>query len=88
MTCLKSITYFLPTPQGIYGTGHNSVIYSPVNDQWYIVYHRFNKPNGIDMGDAAGFNREVCIDRLTFDATGAVVEVQPSMEGIVSFARE
>ncbi|WP_233752666.1 family 43 glycosylhydrolase [Flavilitoribacter nigricans] len=70
--------------QGIYGTGHNSVIHDQANDQWYIVYHRFNKPKGIDMGDAAGFNREVCIDKLTFDAAGAIQEVQPTLEGLLS----
>lgn len=68
--------------QGIYGTGHNSVVYSKDNDQWYIVYHRFNKPKGITMGDAAGFNREVCIDKLSFDGTGAVLPVQPTVAGI------
>lgn len=70
--------------QSIYGTGHNSVVYSKENDQWYIVYHRFNKPNGIHMGDAAGFNREVCIDKLEFDAEGAILQVQPTLEGIAS----
>lgn len=65
--------------QGIYGTGHNSVVYSKANDQWHIVYHRFNKPNGIKMGDAAGFNREVCIDQLTFDGEGAIAQVRPTL---------
>lgn len=68
--------------QGIYGTGHNSVIYSKDEDQWYIVYHRFNKPNGIKMGDAAGFNREVCIDKLDFDDKGAIKQVQATTGGI------
>jgi len=44
--------------KGIYGTGHNSILQIPGKDEWYIVYHRFNYPKGIDMGDAAGFNRE------------------------------
>ena len=71
------------TAQGIYGTGHNSVVYTKANDQWYIVYHRFNKPNGITMGRAAGYNREVCIDKLDFDEEGRILIVSPSLEGIV-----
>lgn len=40
--------------KGIYGTGHNSVIQIPGKDEWYIVYHRFKRPEGITMGEAAG----------------------------------
>ena len=68
--------------QGIYGTGHNSTVYSKENDQWYIVYHRFNKPNGIKMGDAAGFNREVCIDEMNFNEDGSIIQVKPTLLGI------
>lgn len=68
--------------QGIYGTGHNSVLQIPGKDEWYIVYHRFSYPYGIHMGDAAGFHREVCIDHLYFDDQGRIVPVKPSHEGI------
>ncbi len=67
---------------GIYGTGHNSVIQIPNSDDWYIVYHRFNRPKGITMGDAAGFNREVCIDKLEFDDNGNIIPVIPTVSGI------
>jgi len=67
---------------GIYATGHNSVIQIPGKDEWYIVYHRFNYPNGITMGDAAGFNREVCIDKMEFDQDGNIKQVKPTHEGI------
>ncbi|MCC8410113.1 family 43 glycosylhydrolase [Mucilaginibacter sp. UR6-1] len=68
--------------KGIYGTGHNSVIQIPGTDEWYIVYHRFNYPKGITMGDAAGYNREVCIDRLYFNADGTIKQVIPTHTGI------
>lgn len=68
--------------QGIYGTGHNSVIQIPGKDEWYIVYHRFNRPKGITMGDAAGYNREVCIDQMEFDENGNIKKVIPTLEGI------
>lgn len=68
--------------RGIYGTGHNSVIQIPGTDEWYIVYHRFTIPKGIEMGRAAGFNREVCIDRLYFDEEGNIIPVKPTLEGI------
>ena len=64
--------------QGIYGTGHNSILQVPGKDEWYIVYHRFNYPNGIKMGDAAGFNREVCMDRMYFDEQGNIIPVKPT----------
>ena len=65
--------------KGIYGTGHNSILQIPGKDEWYIVYHRFNYPKGIEMGDAAGFNREVCMDRLYFDDEGHVIPVVPTL---------
>ncbi|WP_294236745.1 family 43 glycosylhydrolase [uncultured Chryseobacterium sp.] len=68
--------------KGIYATGHNSVIQVPRTDEWYIVYHRFNVPDGITMGDAAGYNREVCIDRLRFDDRGFIIPVIPTLQGI------
>lgn len=63
----------------IYGTGHNSVIQTPNTDEWHIVYHRFNRPNGIFMGDAAGYNREVCIDVLEFNEDGTIEPVIPTI---------
>lgn len=71
--------------QGIYATGHNSVLQIPGKDEWYIVYHRFSYPTGIKMGRAGGFHREVCIDKLEFDANGKIIEVQPTHEGILPF---
>lgn len=75
------------TTRGIYATGHNSVLQIPGKDEWYIVYHRFNYPGGIKMGRAAGYNREVCIDKLEFNADGSIKPVQPTLEGIKSVTR-
>jgi hypothetical protein len=69
--------------QAIYGTGHNSVLQIPGRDEWYMVYHRFTRPRGISMqGDSAGYFREVCIDKLEFNADGTVKKVQPTLKGI------
>ncbi|MFH6993857.1 family 43 glycosylhydrolase [Flavobacterium sp. FlaQc-48] len=68
--------------QGIYATGHNSVLQIPNKDEWYIVYHRFSYPTGIKMGDAAGFHREVCIDKLEFNKDGTIKQVMPTHVGI------
>ena len=70
------------TALGIYGTGHNSVIQIPGKDEWYIIYHRFTRPKGITMGTAAGFNREVCIDKMEFNADGSLKKVNPTLVGI------
>lgn len=67
---------------GIYATGHNSVIQIPGTDEWYLVYHRFNYPNGLKMGRAAGYNREVCIDKLEFNQDGSIKQVKPTHSGI------
>ena len=64
---------------GIYGTGHNSILQLPGKDEWYIVYHRFSRPTGIKMGDAAGFHREVCMDKLEFNADGSIKQVKPTL---------
>ncbi|KQM71434.1 beta-xylosidase [Pedobacter sp. Leaf216] len=68
--------------QGIYGTGHNSVIKVNGKDEWYMVYHRFTWPKGISMGQAAGYNREVCIDKMEFNPDGTIKPVIPTVNGI------
>jgi hypothetical protein len=70
------------TTQGIYATGHHTTIQLPGKDEWYIVYHRFNYPNGINMGRPAGFNREVCIDKLEFNSDGSIKPARPTHAGI------
>jgi len=68
--------------QGIYATGHNSVLQIPNKDEWYITYHRFSYPTGIKMGRAGGFHREVCIDKLEFNPNGTIKQVTPTHQGI------
>ncbi len=68
--------------QGIYGTGHNCVLQVPGTDDWYIIYHRFTRPEGITMGRRAGFHREVCIDRMEFNPDGTIIPVRPTLSGI------
>lgn len=65
--------------KGIYATGHNSVLQKPGTDDWYVVYHRFGRPDGYKMGRAAGYHREVCIDRMSFDADGRILPIAPSL---------
>lgn len=61
--------------KGIFATGHHSVLQVPGKDEWYIVYHRFKRPGGIYMGQEAGYNREVCIDKLEFNEDGSIKKV-------------
>ena len=63
----------------IFGTGHNSVINIPGTDDWYMVYHRFTRPEGIKMGLSGGYNREICIDRMYFNPDGTILPVKPSL---------
>ncbi|MBP3775704.1 MAG: family 43 glycosylhydrolase [Prevotella sp.] len=64
---------------GIYATGHNAVIQKPGTDEWYIVYHRFRRPNAVKMGWAAGYHREVCIDRMEFNIDGSIRKITPTL---------
>jgi len=57
---------------GIIGTGSNSVLELP-NGDWYIAYHRMAIPKG------DGEHRQVCLDRLYFNADGTIVPVKPTL---------
>ena len=63
----------------IFGTGHNSVLNIPGTDKWYMVYHRFTRPEGIKMGLSGGYNREICIDPMFFNPDGTIVPVKPTL---------
>lgn len=63
----------------VYGTGHHAVICKPGTDEWYIVYHRFERPDGLKRGWSAGYYREVCIDRLYFNEDGTIKSVEPTL---------
>lgn len=58
------------------GAGHNSVIQSPSDDQWYIVYHRRPIPNN-DRD-----HRLVCIDKLDFETDGRLKPVKMTFVGV------
>ncbi|MCE4566618.1 family 43 glycosylhydrolase [Maribellus sp. CM-23] len=64
---------------GLYGTGHHSVIQIPGKDEWYVVYHRINAKH---LSDGPGFHREVCIDKMEFNADGTIKQVVPTVSGI------
>lgn len=68
--------------KGLFATGHNSVIQQPDTDNWFIIYHRFVRPNGIKMGRAAGYHREVSIESLKFNSDGTIKHVIPSTKGV------
>ena len=58
------------------GAGHHSMIYVPKNESWYIFYHR--RPL-----DKTGANdREVCLEKMEFDANGFIKPVQITVEGV------
>lgn len=63
---------------GIFGTGHNSILQIPGKDEWYIVYHRISRPDGMKQ-PYPGIYREVCIDKMEFNADGSIKQVKPSL---------
>lgn len=69
--------YIYSTTDGtIHGPGHHSILVD--GDDYYIVYHRHNNPHSIH-----GFHRQVCIDKMVFDANGDIKPITPTHEGVV-----
>ena len=60
--------------QTVHGPGHHSILEQ--DGKFFIVYHRHNLPRSVH-----GFNRQVCIDELTFDADGNILPVVPTHSG-------
>lgn len=58
------------------GAGHHSVIHIPDTDDYYIVYHRH------PLGDNEGSHRQVCIERMEFDAEGRIKPVKLTFGGV------
>ena len=63
-------------PEVATGAGHHSVLHVPGTDDYYIVYHR--RP----LGTTNGNHREVCIDRMFFNADGTIQPVKITFEGV------
>ena len=68
----------------IYGPAHNSVLQIPGRDEWYIVYHRINKDYLLPTPNGPGFHRQVCIDRMEFNADGTICRVVPTQKGVAA----
>ena len=48
----------------------------PGTDDWYVAYHR--RP----LSETDGNHRELALERMFFDADGAIVPVQVTREGV------
>ncbi|RYF42206.1 MAG: hypothetical protein EOO38_19925, partial [Cytophagaceae bacterium] len=55
----------------VVGPGHHSTLQIPGTDEWFCVYH-------CHKGDS---DRRTFIDRMTFDANGAIETIIPTLEG-------
>lgn len=55
-------------------TNHHSI--TQYNGQWYLFYHHNDYSPSMDK------HRSVCIDRLSFNADGTIVEVKPTLRGV------
>ncbi len=58
------------------GAGHHSILHAPGSNRWYIVYHR--RP----LGETDRNHRVVCIDEMRFDASGAILPVAITKDGV------
>ncbi|WP_121811140.1 family 43 glycosylhydrolase [Mucilaginibacter kameinonensis] len=59
----------------IHGPGHESVV--QVGDDFYMVYHRHNNPHS-----NGGYHRQVCADKIVFDADGNIEKIVPTHLGV------
>ena len=60
----------------VHGPGHHSILVD--GDDYYIVYHRHNNPHSVH-----GFNRQLCIDKIEFDANGDIRPITPTHTGLL-----
>lgn len=63
----------------IHGPGHHSILQQ--GDDYYMVYHRHNNPHS-----NRGFHRQICIDRMQFNADGTIAKMIPTHSGIEALA--
>ncbi len=66
----------------ITSTGHHTILKS--NDDYYIIYHRFNT---MDNYDIAAKLRQVCADKLDFNTDGSLQRVVTTNRGIGALGR-
>ena len=59
----------------VHGPGHHSILEQ--DGQYYIVYHRHNIAKSVH-----GFNRQLCIDKIEFDADGNILPIVPTHDGV------
>ena len=65
----------------VHGPGHHSILVdtdAEGREQYYIVYHRHNIPHSVH-----GFNRQLCIDKMEFDAQGNILPIVPTHDGVL-----
>ena len=79
----KPVVLIQDRDKEIYGPAHNSVLQIPGRDEWYIVYHRINKDYLYPTPNGPGFHRQVCIDKMEFNADGTIKPVTPTQEGVM-----
>ena len=63
----------------IHGPGHHSILQE--GNDYYIVYHRHDNPHS-----NRGFHRQLCIDRMTFNADGTIQKIIPTHDGVGALA--
>lgn len=59
----------------VHGPGHHSILKE--GNDYYIIYHRHDNPHS-----TRGFHRQLCIDKLTFNADGSIRPIEGTHSGI------
>lgn len=63
----------------VHGPGHHSILKE--GDDYYIVYHRHDNPHS-----NRGFHRQLCMDKMEFEADGSIRKVIPTHEEVGALA--
>lgn len=64
----------------VHGPGHHSILKE--GNDYYIVYHRHDNPHS-----TRGFHRQLCMDKLTFNADGSIAPVEGTHSGVGALAK-
>ncbi len=80
----KGTILFKVPENNILGTGHHCFVKLPDTEEYYIAYARFGTPLSKYVGDknVKGCHREICLDKVSFDADGYIEKITPTLAGI------
>lgn len=67
----------------LWGVGHGHILQLPGTDEWIVIYLRSRMGERVDPFQTSGnVYRQICADRITFQADGTIKEISPTRKGV------